>query len=269
MQLEGKAVIITGASSGIGETTALRCAERGARLTLAARRAEQLEVLAQKIQAQGGEAMVVPTDITKEEQVQQLVATVLERYKQVDVLVNNAGFGIYDYFTYANFHDLERMMQVNLYGVVRCTQAVLPYMLRHHSGQIINVASIAGRAFVDQQAFYSATKYALVGMSRVLQLELSGSGVRCALVCPGPVHTPFIDIVGEEKLSPAVKLIPWLKAEDVAHTIVRAIERDSSGEIIIPAISRPMVALASAFPTLARFIVRAAGGGKSKKDKNH
>lgn len=259
MDLNGRVVLITGASSGIGEVTALRCAAQGARLVLAARGADRLAALERQIAVAGGQALVVPTDVTEVEQVQRLAATALNHYGQVDVLVNNAGYGILDAFPQACLADLEGMIQVNLYGMVHCTQALLPHMLGRRQGQIINVASLAGIIALPRFAFYSATKFALIGMSRALQLDLRGTGVRCAIICPHAVRTPFFDHADKRKLARATYLIPWLNADDVARTIERAIIRDSSGEIILPAVARPLIALGRASPALAKLVVRLLG----------
>jgi hypothetical protein len=261
MNLRERVVIVTGASSGIGEATALLCAAKGATVVLAARSAAPLEALAQRIGAGGGLAHPLPTDVADENQVQQLVATTLSRFGQVDALVNNAGFGVLGPLPQASLADLEAMMAVNLYGAVRCTQAVLPHMARQGRGQIVNVASLAGLLATHNFASYGATKFALVGLTRSLQLDLrrARSPVRCALVCPGVVKTPFLHKADERNYGRVTRLLPWLTAEDVARAIVRAIERNSHGEIVLPAIARPGLAFAAIFPGLAKAMIQWLG----------
>lgn len=259
MNLQDSVVLITGASSGIGEKAAHLCAERKARLVLAARSTESLEALAHQITSSGGSAIAVPTDVTEREQVQALVERALAEYGQVDALVNNAGFGVFDSIKKARFEDLDDMMQVNLYGAVHCIQTLLPHMLERGRGQIVNVASMSGLVATQNQAFYNATKFALVGMSRALQLDLHRTGVKCAIVCPGPVRTPFFTRADKEKLVRASRYMPWLNAEDVAWKIVEAIANDSSGEIVLPARMYPLISLSGAFPAISRFLLRLMG----------
>ncbi|NJP07900.1 MAG: SDR family NAD(P)-dependent oxidoreductase [Chloroflexaceae bacterium] len=192
MNLNHRVVVITGASSGIGEATAHHAAAKGARLVLAARRADKLEALAQELGDGGTQALVVPTDVTDVGQVQALIDAAIEHYGQIDVLVNNAGFGIFESPLQGDATNLKAMMEVNLYGAVHAMQAVLPHMLERRQGQIVNVASVAGLVTVSNMASYNASKFALVGFSRSLQMSLDGSGVQCAIICPGPVRTPFL-----------------------------------------------------------------------------
>lgn len=260
MKMKHNVILITGASSGIGEATALMCAEKGARLVLVARRAERLNELAQRIISAGGEALVVPADVTNREQVEQMVATAVQHYQQIDVLVNNAGFGVFDNFRNLKFEDLDGMMQVNLYGAVHCIQAVLPHMIaRRKKAQIVNVASLSGLLATNNQSFYNATKFALVGMTRALQVDLRGTKVRCALICPGAVHTDFFSSADRDKMTRMSVLLPWLEADDVARAIVRAVERSSNGETVLPFMARPFVALSNFFPPFNRFLLRTFG----------
>lgn len=259
MELDQRVVVITGASSGIGAATALRCAALGAQLVLAARSTEQLEALAQQVIQAGGQALAVPTDVTDLTQVQRLAATAIQHYGHVDVLVNNAGIGLLDPFPQARIADLQQMMQVNLYGVVHCTQALLPHMYERRQGQIVNVASQAGLVATRNMAFYNATKFALIGMSRALQYDLRGTGVRCAVICPGVVRTPFFTADHQRKLARIARFAPWLNANDVASAIVHAIQRDRSGEIILPAWMWPLIVIGRAFPGLARLTAHLLG----------
>ncbi len=259
MELDQRVVVITGASSGIGAATALRCAGLGARLVLAARSTEQLEALAQQVTQAGGQALAIPTDVADQAQVQRLAATASQHYGHVDVLVNNAGIGLLDPFPQAQIADLQQMIQVNLFGVVHCTQAVLPHMFERRQGQIVNVASLAGLVATRNMAFYSATKFALIGMSRALQYDLRGTGVRCAVICPGIVRTPFFTADHHRKLARMARFVPSLKADDVASAIVHAIQRDRSGEIMLPPYVRPLIVIGRAFPGLARLTAHLLG----------
>lgn len=259
MDLNGKVVLITGASSGIGEAVARRCAARGARLVLAARSADRLTTLERQFMAAGGQARAVPTDVTQVDQVQHLAHTALQHYGQVDVLVNSAGLGVFDSFLDADIADLDRMIRVNLFGTVHCTKALLPQMLDRRQGYIVNVASIVSMAATHNLAFYAASKWAVLGMSRALELDLRGTGIRVFAVCPHVVHTDFFQHADKRKLARVAYLVPWLKADDVARAVVRAVERNRSGELVLPQVARPLIAVARAFPSLAKLVIRLLG----------
>jgi uncharacterized protein len=260
MKLNKKVILITGASKGIGEATARQCAAQGARLVLAARSAETLRKLEQQIRADGGEAISIPTDVSNKQQVAHLVQSAISHYGHIDVLVNNAGYGVYENIRNLRFEDLEGMVNVNLYGAVHCAEAVLPHMLeRRKPAQIVNVASISGLIASNNQSFYCATKFALVGLTRTMQIDLRGTKVRCALICPGAVHTDFITADVERHLTRLSRLIPRLDADDVARAIVRAIKRRSNGETVIPALVRPFVLLSGVCPACTRTLMRLFG----------
>jgi short-subunit dehydrogenase len=259
MDLRNAVVLITGASSGIGAATARRCAAAGATVILVARSSDGIGQIQQQIAARGGRAIALPADVSTDESVHQLASEVSAQAGQVDVLINCAGFGVFDSFAHASFADLDAMMQTNLYGTVRCIKAFLPQMRARQRGQIINLASVAGLLATPNLSFYSATKFALVGMSRALQLELSGSGVHCALVCPHIVRTPFFARADIAKVNKIAYFAPWLDADDVACAIVRTIKWNSNGEIVVPAVARPLLFLANLLPGVARIMMRLLG----------
>lgn len=259
MRLQDSVVLITGASSGFGAATALRCAAGGARLVLAARSAAPLDDLAATIRRGGGEAVALPADVTRDDDVARLVEAAVVRFGRIDVLVNNAGFGLLNSVGQAPLAELESQLSVNLVGVARCIEAVLPQMLPRRHGMIVNVASLAGLLGMPNLAYYSATKAGLIGMSRALQQDLKGSGVRCVIVCPGAARTPFFRRADISKMPRTSLLIPWLADVDVARVIARAIERGRDDEIITPALATPLIRLAGATPWLARLVVRLVG----------
>lgn len=259
MKLRDAVMLITGASSGLGAATALRCAAAGARLALAARSVEQLDALAATIRKAGGEAVSLPADVTKDAEVARLVEATVARFGRVDVLVNNAGFGVLNSIADAEVAELEAMLAVNLVGAARCARAVLPHMLARRQGQIINVASLAGLLGMRNFGYYGATKAGLVALTRTMQLDLTGTGVRCVAVCPGAARTPFFRRARLEKVPRTAYLIPWLADDDVARVIARAVERDAEGELLIPGYVRPLIRLANASPALARFVLRLIG----------
>jgi uncharacterized protein len=256
MSLRGTVMLITGASSGIGAATARRAAAAGARVALAARSADQLDELAVTIRKNGGEAVSLPADVTRDAEVTRLVEATIARFGRLDVLVNNAGFAVLDHVADASLADFEEMLAVNLVGAARCAKAVLPQMLAQRRGQIVNIASMAGLLSMHNFGFYCATKAGLIALTRSMQLDLSGTGVRCVAICPGTVRTPFFRRAGIAKLPRTPYLIPWLADDDVARTILRAVERRAEGEICVPGYVHGLLRLANASPSLARLILR-------------
>jgi uncharacterized protein len=253
VELRDKVIVVTGASSGFGEQIARRCAAAGGRLVLAARSAEPLERLAQSIGAD--RALAMPTDVSDADAVANLARVTIERFGRADVLVNNAGFGVLSRIAEADVADLERMMEVNLYGAVRCTKAFLPHMLARRSGQVVMMASIAGLIASMNLGFYSATKHALVGLSRALMLELHGTGVRCALICPGVAPTGFQRHSGFDQY-PRISRWTNCTPEQVTAATVRAIVRRTHGEVIVPWYGRLLALAAGPIPGATRLVMR-------------
>jgi short-subunit dehydrogenase len=186
-------VIVTGASSGIGRDLATMFASQGANLALFARRGELLRDLADELTELGVEALPIVCDVTDETQVRQAVAGVLEQWGSLDIVVNNAGILIPSLFSEASIEGLRRMMEVNFFGAVNVTRAVLPSMQEAARGNIVNIASIAGRRGGPTLSGYSASKFALIGFTESLRAELFGSGVIASLVVPGAVDTEMLD----------------------------------------------------------------------------
>ncbi len=188
---EGKIIVITGASGGIGAEIACLVAERGAIPILLARRSDKLAEVGSRI---AGEKGLFTVDVTSNEQVTLAVDQILEKYGTIDVWINNAGFGLFEYVQDMSMDRFEELMEVNYYAVVRCTKAVLSHMLRVRSGHIINVASVAGKIGTPKAAAYSASKHAVIGFTNSIRAELADSGIRVSLLNPGPIDTPFFDI---------------------------------------------------------------------------
>jgi short-subunit dehydrogenase len=253
VNIAGKVVVVTGASSGFGERIARKCAAQGASVVLAARSADTLDRLVSELGPQ--RALAVPTDVTSDEDVRRLVAATHERFGHADVLVNNAGFGILDRIADASFDDLHAMMDVNLYGAVRCANAFLPHMLARRSGQIINMASLAGFVATINMGFYSTTKFAIVGWSRTLMLELYGTGVRCALIAPGFALTNFMRRADINKYARVTQLATTTP-DAVASAVVKAIQRGAHGEVILPWYGWLFTVASNMFPGLTRSMMR-------------
>jgi hypothetical protein len=183
-----RTVVITGASSGIGEDVALGFARQGARVALLARRKNMLDGLADQI---GDRALAIACDVTKRSEVDAALEQVAHDFKRIDILVNSAGILIPSTIEKLKLTDLERMMSVNVYGALNVIQAAIPVMRKQRAGSIVNIASLAGRRGMSPLGGYSATKFAMVGLTEALRMELFGSGIRVSLVMPGVIDTPM------------------------------------------------------------------------------
>lgn len=240
----GKIAVITGASSGIGAIMAKKLSERGATPVLMARSVDKLEQVAASL---NGPYSLFPLDVTSAEQVMQTMRQVIDKYGRIDILINNAGYGIFERFVDAPLEQFEQMMDVNYMGTVRCTKAALPHMLKAGGGHIVNIASMAGKIGSAKSSGYSATKHAVLGFTNCLRQELVGTGVHVTAINPGPIDTPFFD-----KADPSgsyVKNVQWfmLKPDQVAERVLRAIERRIP-EIDMPAMAGIGVKLFQLFP---------------------
>ena len=193
----------------------------------------------------------IVADVTKREECERLITTA----GNVDVLVNNAGFAIFDAIENAKPDDLDAMMQTNYFGTVWCTQAVLPQMLARGHGTIVNVASIAGIMGYARMGGYCATKFAIIGFSEALRDEVIGRGVRVALVCPGTVDTEFFVKAERGKMPGASRLILAVKPERVARAIADAAE-DGKYRRILPPFAALYMRLKETFPRLAHLLMR-------------
>jgi NAD(P)-dependent dehydrogenase (short-subunit alcohol dehydrogenase family) len=187
-----RTVMITGASSGIGRDLATTFARMGAKVILVARRQAVLDELARDLAEAGGDVLVLAADVTRRADVRDAVDRALAHFGRIDVLVNSAGIAIPDRVETMPPEDLERMMSVNLMGTLHTMQAVLPSMRAAGAGSIVNIASLAGRRGMPPLGAYCATKFAVVGLTEALRVELYGSGIRLSLVMPGVIDTPMV-----------------------------------------------------------------------------
>jgi NADP-dependent 3-hydroxy acid dehydrogenase YdfG len=188
-ELSGKAVAITGASSGIGEATALALARAGASVALGARRKDRIDALAARIEDEGGTAVPLEVDVTDEGQARGFVEAAHERLGRLDALVNNAGVMLLGPVEQADSEEWRRMIDVNLLGLLYCTSAALPIMRAQGSGDIVNISSVAGRFARAGNAVYAATKFAVGAFSEGLRNEVTEGGIRVTLIEPGMVDT--------------------------------------------------------------------------------
>jgi NADP-dependent 3-hydroxy acid dehydrogenase YdfG len=224
--LAGKVVAITGASSGIGEATALACAQAGAAVALAARRGDRIDRLAAQITGDGGRALAVEADVGDERQAGAFVARANDELGRVDVLVNNAGTMLLGPIAGAPTEEWRRMIDVNVYGVLYCTHAALPLMAAQGGGQIINVSSVAGRVARQGSGVYNLTKFGVGAFSESLRQEGVALGVRVTLIEPGAVATELADHNRPEVLEQIRKRfadVERLSAQDISAAILYAI----------------------------------------------
>src|SRR5437667_5814180 len=235
---EGKVVAITGASSGIGEATALLLAGRGAKVVLGARGANRLAALAARIADAGGEAVYAPTDVKRRDDVAGLVGLACERYGKLDVLVNNAGVMPISPFDDLRVEDWDEMIDINIKGVLYGIAAALPVFRKQGFGHFVNTATTAGHKTVPNQSVYSDTKFAVSAISEGLRQE-AGDKLRVTIISPGFVRTNFADSVNnlEVRAQIAASMDTFAIPPDaIARAIAFAIEQPSSvdvGEIIV------------------------------------
>lgn len=245
--LKDQVVFITGASSGIGALCAQMLIEEGAIPVLAARSRDKLEEIGASL---NGRHELLTLDVTNDEQVQAAISNMLEKYGRIDILLNNAGYGKFAAMTDMTVQEFDEMMDVNYMGIVRCTKAVLPQMLKRGTGQIVNVASMAGKIGTAKSASYTATKHAVLGFSNALRQELRKTGVTVTTINPGPIDTPFF-----HRADPSgnyVNNVRWmmLKPEDVARHMVQAMKKRKE-EVNLPRMASAGIWLYQLFPRLA------------------
>ena len=222
--LSDSVAIVTGASSGIGEATAEALATEGATVVLAARRVTELEALADRITTEGGDALVVETDVTAEDDIDALVETTTDVYGRIDILVNNAGVMLLEPLERADRSNLRQMVEVNLMGLMNLTHAVVPIMQQQDGGHVVNVSSVAGRETMTNGSGYNATKFGVNAFTDAIRQELSPQNIRTTIIEPGAVDTELGTHIPDEQVLEqlAEREIPTLASEDIARGIVYA-----------------------------------------------
>ena len=246
MDFNNKVVVITGASSGFGEATAIKFAKKGADVVLVARRKEKLLEVEKKISNYSGLSLICQCDVSNKEQVEQMAKNVLETYGRIDVLVNNAGFVIYGKVNELSTDEIVAQMETNYFGMIYCTKAFLPQMLEQQSGHFVNVASVGASFGVPGIASYCATKYAKLGFSEGLRHELDGTGIGLTVVSPIMVRTPLFDhpsFTNFSRFSTGISL----SSETVAKAIIKA-SNSPRFEIVVPSVARAGIWFKQTFP---------------------
>jgi short-subunit dehydrogenase len=251
MELRGAVAVVTGASSGFGELTSRLLAKEGASVVLAARRVERLESLAAEIEGRGGRALAVRCDVTEVADLQGLRDRVDEAFGRCDVLINNAGIPGGGRFEDLSLEQIERVIRVNLLGVLFCTKAFLPMILEQRGGHIVNVASLAGRYATPGASVYSASKHAVVAFSEALYYELAPRGILVTSVKPGFAATEGFP----QGRLPSALVMP---AEKVARAIVDVVRKGKAPEVSVPRGMGAWEAFRVLTPPLYRWGVRQA-----------
>ncbi|TLS38419.1 SDR family oxidoreductase [Pseudalkalibacillus caeni] len=228
--LKGSVAIITGASRGVGRETAIKLAEEGCHVVLAARTESELNQIADKASSYGVTALPVVTDVSKEEDVKKLVSETLEQFGKIDILINNAGIGKYGTIDEISVDDYDAMMNTNMKSTFLCSKFVLPEMKKQEQGHILNVASVAGLRGLPNEAVYCATKHAQRGFAQSLDYEARPYGVKVSCISPGGINTDFAIGSGREKGDPALE--NFLKPEQVADVIIHTLKQPEDARII-------------------------------------
>lgn len=229
MNLDNRTIIITGASSGIGEATAKKLAKDGANVVLMARREDKLNSIKESIESNGGKALVASGDVTKKEDFENVVAKSVETYGKVDGLINNAGLMPLSYVKKLKTDEWEKMVDVNIKGVLNGVAAVLPQMIDNKGGDIINISSMAAHRYFPGGAVYCATKSAVKMFSEGLRQELAPKyGINVTSIEPGAVATELTDTITDEDIKENMKdmmSMTTLEAEDIANAIHYALSQ--------------------------------------------
>jgi NADP-dependent 3-hydroxy acid dehydrogenase YdfG len=227
--IAGKVVVITGASSGLGEATARHLSALGARVALGARRGDRLQSMAAELAGRNHEAIAIVTDVTVVDQVRRLVDTAVQTYGRVDVMINNAGLMPQSMLERLKIDEWDRMVDVNIKGVLYGIAAALPHMTRQKSGHFINVSSVAGHKVRPGSTVYSATKHAVRVISEGLRQEVKPHNIRTTIISPGAVDTELPDTISDPDVAAAMRKF----YDDIA------VSADSFARAVIYAVSQP------------------------------
>jgi NADP-dependent 3-hydroxy acid dehydrogenase YdfG len=245
-RLDGRVAIVTGASSGIGEATAIAFAAEGAKVAITARRADRLAGVEKAIRDAGGEALSIVADVQVEEQANEIVRKTCDAWGKLDILVNNAGVMLLGLIGGADTEDWRRMVNTNVLGLLYCTHAALPVMKAQSSGHIVNISSVAGRTARAGAGVYNATKWGVGALSEALRQEVYKHNIRVTIIEPGAVATELTDHITDQNAKRDIRewistMVP-LESEDIAQSIVYAVTappRVNVNEILIRPTQQP------------------------------
>lgn len=255
--LQGKVILITGASSGFGEEAARLFAKEGCKVVLAARRLEKLQQLAAEIQNAGGEAIAIPVDVNQKAEIDVMVQTALDLYAQIDILFNNAGFGAMDWFEELEpERGIQTLINVNLTGTMLVTRAVLPDMIDRGEGHIINMASVAGLIASPLITTYSASKYGVRAFTDALRREVGPLGIKVSGIYPGPAETEFGSHLHKSRLRDTINKFIDLRmtSKYVARRVVE-VAKYPRRSLVIPWWFRIITTFDTLFPVAVDWIL--------------
>ena len=254
MDLKNRIVVITGASSGIGRETALAAGRQQASVVLAARRKDRLEEVAREIEKHGGKALVVAADVTELSDVKNMINAAVAQFGKIDVLINNAGIGIYAAMEEITADQMEKIWRTNFMGTFYAIQESLPLMKKQGSGHIITISSMVGRRAAPLQSAYSATKFAQAGLMESLRMELKNSPIHTTVVYPGATETEFVSVIENPSGREIRHPLKPQSAARVAEAIIGIIHHPKP-ELILQSFGRIMSVLNSANPELVDWAV--------------
>ncbi len=246
--------MITGASAGIGRATAILAGKAKASVVVAARRRDRLEDVVNEVESAGGKALAIESDIGDESQVQRFVVKTLEHFGRIDVLINNAGIGLFATVDETTPEQMERLWRVNFMGTFHAIQNVLPIMFKQQSGQIIVVASMSGRRGAALKSAYCATKFAQIGLLESLRMELLHTNIKCTLIFPGATETEFFQVIENPGKRDARLYGAVQSAEQVAAEILNAIEKPRT-EVVTQRFGRLQILLNAFSPDFTDWLV--------------
>ena len=237
MKFQDKVILITGASSGIGKALALKVAKEGAIVVLIARGKERLDHAVSDVQKLSPKSLGLVCDVANPDSVRAVVHDVRKRFGRIDMLVNNAGVGLYKSVVDTELKEFEDLMKINYFGTVYMTKEVLPHMLKFGGGVIVNVASVSGKTGFPHISAYAASKFAVVGFTESLYYDVRKKGIQVHLICPGAVKTNFFNNESFASFPHEERHKGMLSADVVANAILEAIKTDTF-EVFVPELGR-------------------------------
>ena len=260
MNLKGTNAIVTGGSRGIGPYIARALARQGTNIVLAARDAERLEAVRNEIEGLGVKVLSIPTDVNLADDRRKLIEQASSGLGEIDLLVNNAGIEPTSAFVDIDESRIVDTIDTNLTSCLLLMRAVLPAMVERGKGQVVNIASMAGKIPIPYDSIYSATKFALVGASHAVRSELRGTGVGVSVICPGFIDDAgmYADAVAETGVA-APAIAGTSRPEQVADAVVRAAKHDVAEVIVTPLSGRPLAAAAAVAPNIGQAMMRLTG----------
>jgi short-subunit dehydrogenase len=253
-QLRGKRAILTGASGGIGRATALALSKEGVRLVLASRNAPALNDQVELLKKVGSDAIAIPTDVTKPDERQRLIDGTVKAFRGFDLLINNAGVGSWGHFSSSTPEIMRMVMEVNFFGPIELTRLALPHLVDGHQPAVVNVASMCGRKGIPAWPEYSASKFALVGMSEAWRAEFARFDVDVITIVPGMTDSGFQNNWLRAEGKASLKFEEGMKPEEVAEGIVSALVKNRT-EVVLGSEARRLLLFNRYFPRLTNWLI--------------